>query len=149
MNSFLRRASIENPVIPEATRSVVEEYIQDGFRWFVFDVVSLDNSFKTTEALQFRFGADWLFYPVKISRANQGQTSIELLILTPRMLGTFKGIPVQQISLPHQPISLTAAEVRSLDKGIDDLLGHREDMKLRIWRVDGDFKELNRDILAR
>ncbi len=37
----------------------------------------------------------------------------------------------------------------SLDKKMDDLPGHREDVKLRIWLVRGDFSSFDRDIIAR
>ena len=148
VNDFLRRCSVDNPVIPPRLRRVVQEYLDDGFCWFAFDVVSLENKFKTLEALQYRFASPALFYPVKISRANQGQTSIELLILSPTLLGTFTGIPRSQIQLRHEPVSLSSAEVRSLDKGLDGLLGHRDDVKLRIWQVQGDFSSFDRDIIA-
>jgi len=149
VNDFLRRASVDNPVIPARLRSVVQEYLDDGFCWFAFDVVSLENKFRTLEALQYRFPTSALFYPVKISRSNRGQTSMELLVLSPTLLGTFSGIPRSQILLRHEPVSLTSAEVRSLDKGMDELLDHREDVKLRIWLVRGDFSSFDRDIIAR
>jgi hypothetical protein len=148
VNDFLRRSSVDNPVIPPRLRRVVQEYLDDGFCWFAFDVVSLENKFKTLEALQYRFPTSALFYPVKISRSNRGQTSMELLVLSPTLLRTFTGIPLNQIQLRHEPVSLTSAEVRSLDKGMDELLDHREDVKLRIWRVQGDFASFDRDIIA-
>jgi len=148
VNDFLKRASVDNPVIPPRLRRVVQEYLDDGFCWFAFDVVSLENKFKTLEALQYRFPSTALFYPVKISRSNRGQTSMELLVLSPTLLRTFTGIPRSQIQLRHEPVSLTSAEVRSLDKGMDELLDHREDVKLRIWRVQGDFSSFDRDIIA-
>jgi len=148
VNDYLRRASVGNPVIPPRLRKVVQEYIDDGFCWFAFDVVSLENKFKTLEALQYRFPTSALFYPVKISRSNRGQTSMELLVLSPTLLRTFTGIPLNQIQLRHEPVSLTSAEVRSLDKGMDELLDHREYVKLRIWRVQGDFASFDRDIIA-
>jgi len=149
VNNFLRRADVENPVIPARLRSVVQEYLDDDFRWFAFDVVSLEDTFKTLEALQYRFATPALYYPVKISRANQGQTSMEFLVLSPHLLRDFTGIPLSQVQLRHEPVSLNSSEVRSLDKGIDDLLGHRDDLKLRIWRVEGDFSSFDRDIIAR
>ena len=148
VNDFLKRASVDNPVIPPRLRRVVQEYLDDDFRWFAFDVVELESKFRTLEALQYRFPSPALFYPVKISRSNRGQTSMELLVLSPTLLGTFSGIPRSQIELRHEPVSLSSAEVRSLDKGMDDLLGHREDVKLRIWRVRGDFSSFDRDIIA-
>jgi hypothetical protein len=149
VNDYLRRCSVDNPVIPPRLRRVVQEYLDDGYCWFAFDVVSLESRFKTLEALQYRFVSPALYYPVKISRANQGQTSIELLILSPTLLGSFTGIPRSQIQLRHEPVSLTSAEVRSLDKGMDALLDHRDDVKLRVWRVEGDFDSFDRDIIAR
>jgi hypothetical protein len=148
VNAFLERCNVDNPVIPARLRAVIEEYLQDGYRWFAFDVIELESSFKTLEALQYRFSTPALFYPVKISRSNQGETSMELLVLSPTLLRNFTGIPRSQIWLRHEPISLSSAEVRSLDRGMDDLLGHREDVKLRIWRVLGNFSSFDRDILA-
>jgi hypothetical protein len=148
VNDYLKRASVGNPVIPPRLREVVQEYIDDGFCWFAFDVVSLENKFKTLEALQYRFPTSTLFYPVKISRANEGQTSMELLVLTQRLLRTFRGIPLGEIDLPHDPVSLTSAELRSLDKDMDKLLDHRDGVKLRIWQVEGDFSSFDRDIIA-
>ena len=148
VNDYLKRASVDNPVIPPRLRRVVQEYLDDGFCWFAFDVVSLESKFRTLEALQYRFPASALFYPVKISRSNRGQTAMELLVLSPTLLRTFTGIPRSQIQLRHEPVSLTSAEVRSLDKGMDELLDHREDVKLRIWLVQGDFDSFDRDIIA-
>ena len=114
-----------------------------------FDVVSLESKFKTLEALQYRFATPAMFYPVKISRANEGETSMELLVLTPKMLATFSGIPRSQIQLRHEPVSLTSADVRSLDKDIAGLIGQTvEDVNLRIWVVSGDFASFDRDIIA-
>ena len=48
---------MDNPVIPPRLRRVVQEYLDDGFCWFAFDVVSLENKFKTLEALQYRFAS--------------------------------------------------------------------------------------------
>jgi hypothetical protein len=39
--------------------------------------------------------------------------------------------------------------VRSVDAEIDDLLGRRDDVKLRIWWIQGELQDLNRDLLAR
>lgn len=148
VNGFLRRASVNNPVIPPPLREVVQEYLDEGYGWFAFDVVELESKFRSLEALQYRFPSPALYYPVKISRSNRGRTSMELLVLSPTLLRTFTGIPLRQIELRHQPVSLTSSEVRSLDSGMDDLLGHREDVKLRIWRVQDDFSSFDKDIIA-
>ncbi len=149
VNNYLRKAGVDNPVIPESLTVVVKEYIKEGFTWFVFDVVSLDEKPKTNEAIQYRFKTNSLFYPMKISRTNQGETSVELLVLTQHLLGNFQGIPIEKVEMRHTPISITSDELRSLNEDMDALLGHRKDMKLRIWRIKGDFLSFDKDLIAR
>lgn len=149
VNDYLKRAQAGNPTIPAPLQTSVTEYLREGFTWFVFDVVSLDDRLKTTDALEYRFKTSSLYYPIKISRANQGLTSIQLLVLTPTMLKTFTGIPMERVDLRHLPVSLSSKEVRSLHVGIDDLLGRRDDVKLRIWWIRGAFQDLTRDLLAK
>jgi hypothetical protein len=149
VNDYLKRAQAGNPTIPALLQASVGEYLGEGFTWFAFDVIALDDRLKTTDALEYRFKTPSLYYPIKISRANQGLTSIQLLVLTPTMLGTFSGIPMRRVDLRHMPVSLSSTEVRSLHAGIDDLLGRRDDVKLRIWWIRGTFQDLSRDLLAR
>ena len=149
VNDYLRKSQVDNPVIPGPLRATVQQYLNEGYSWFVFDVVSLETRLRSTDALQYRFKSASLYYPIRISRANQGQTSIQLLVLTPTMLRTFSGIPMARVDLRHKPVTLSAAEVRSVHSEIDDLLGHREGVKLRVWWIRGAFQELNQDLLAR
>jgi len=149
VNNYLHKAGVDNPVIPETLRASVQEYLKEQFAWFVFDVVELDEKPKTNEAIQYRFETDSLFYPLKISRTGRGETTVELLILTPRLLTQFPGIPIKQVELRHQPVSVTAKELQSLNEEMDALLGHRDDMKLRIWRIQGDIEKFDKDLIAR
>jgi len=43
VEKYLKTDGVENPVIPDVLKEVVQEYIEEGFVWFVFDVVSLDT----------------------------------------------------------------------------------------------------------
>ena len=149
VEKYLKTDGVENPVIPDVLKEVVQEYIEEGFVWFVFDVVSLDTEPKTNEAIQYRFKTDFLFYPVKITRTEEGYTLISLLILTPQLLRDFPGIPIEQVQLPHEPVSLTSSELRSLSEEMDALLGHREDMKLRIWEIRGRLSDFKKDLIAK
>ena len=51
----LKSAGAENPKIPKELKTVIAEYLEEGFRWFVFDVVQLEREPKTNEAIQYRF----------------------------------------------------------------------------------------------
>ncbi|MHB9134021.1 MAG: DUF2330 domain-containing protein [Armatimonadota bacterium] len=148
VETYLKKQGVEKPVIPNTLKQSVNEYLQEKFAWFVFDVVSLDVKPKTNDAIQYRFASASLFYPLKISRTDAGNTKIDLLILTPQLLNNFTGIPIKQVRLMHQPIPLTSRELRSLNPDMDTLLGHREDMKLRIWRLEGKLSSFDKDLKA-
>ncbi len=145
VEKYLRSAGIENPMIPEAMKTVVDEYIKEGFLWFVFDVISLDQVLKTNEAIQYQFKTDFLFYPLKITRTGKGYTSIDLLVLTPKLLN----INTRQVRLLHEPISISSKELRSLSEDMDNLLGHRKNMKLRIWNIGGILSEFDNDLIVK
>ncbi len=151
VEGYLKADGVENPVIPEALKEVVAEYIQEGFEWFVFDVVSLDEVPRTIDAIQYRFKTDFLFYPLKIMRNEEGDTSITLLVLTPRLFAEsdFIGLPAKQVLLLHPPVSLSSSELRTLSEEMDELLGRREDLKLRIWEIRGRLSAFTRDLMAK
>jgi hypothetical protein len=149
VETYLKKEGVDNPVVPESMKAVAEQYIKEGFTWFVFDVVSLGEKPITKDAIQYRFRNGSLFYPVKISRTDKGPTSIDLLILTPNLLRTFPGIPLKSIERPHKPVALTHAELKGLNRDMDSLLNHRTGMRLRIWRITGDLSTFDRDLIAR
>ncbi|MFQ5870055.1 MAG: DUF2330 domain-containing protein [Candidatus Zixiibacteriota bacterium] len=149
VEEYLRSAGVENPTIPEGTKSVVGEYLDEGFSWFVFDVVSLDEIPKTGEAIQYRFACESLYYPLKISRTAEGDTSVELLVLTPRLLSNFPALPIGRVKLMHEPIAISSRELRGLNAEMDDLMGSREDLKLRIWQIKGKLSSFDKDLIAK
>ena len=145
---YLRSAGVGNPKISAAMKTVVGEYLREGFKWFVFDVVSLDQVSKTNEAIQYRFKTKSLYYPLKITRTEKGYTSVELLILTPKLLSKFPGYPIQKVRLRHEPVTISASELRSLNREMYVLLGRRKSMKLRIWRIRGKLSSFRKDLIA-
>ncbi len=149
VEKYLKSAGVENPKIPEAMKSVIEEYLKEQFSWFVFDVVELDETPKTNEAIQYKFKSESLFYPLKITRTEEGFTEIELLVLTPKLFNQFPGIPIDEVKLRHKPVSITSEELRSLNEEMDDLLGHQDNMKLRIWEIRGELSSFTEDLIAK
>lgn len=149
VETYLNSLEVENPAIPEGIKEIVEEYMEEKFTWFVFDVVSLNKELRTNDAIQYRFKTDFLFYPVKIMNTEEGYTSMEFLILTPMLLSDFPGIPIEKVKLQHDPISVTSNELSSLSKEMDGLLGHREETKLRIWKISGMISDFTNDLIAK
>ncbi|UCD05387.1 MAG: DUF2330 domain-containing protein [candidate division WOR-3 bacterium] len=146
---YLGTLGVEQDIVSERMRNLIEEYIADDFEWFVFDVISLTEDIVTNEPIQYDFKSDHLYYPLKITSTAEGSTSIELLILTPRLLNRFPSLPIDHIHLPHEPIEITQDELRELNEDMYSLLKGYERMRLRIWELEGELKEFDADLLAR
>jgi len=41
VNDYLKRAGVDNPSVPPPLAAVIDEYLRDGYKWFVFDVIEL------------------------------------------------------------------------------------------------------------
>lgn len=149
VTNYLEQAGVDSATISPAMRGVIAEYLLDDYKWFVFDVVELGTEPVTNDAIQYRFRSDCVYYPLRIMRAEEGDTKIRLLILTPRLLGSFPALPRSRVELPHQPVAITSSELRSLNEDMDELLGHRSDMKLRTWNIRGRLSEFEEDLIAR
>jgi len=148
VEEYLRSMGASNPTIPEPLKQVVDEYLEERFSWFVFDVVSLDEEPKTNEAIQYRFATDSLYYPLKITRTESGETSIELLVLTTSLLSRFSGIPTERVRLLHDPVTISSRELRLLSEEMADLFPDWDAMKLRIWRITGALSSFESDLIA-
>lgn len=148
VEDYLKNAGVDNPVIPEPVKQVIAEYLEDDYTWFVFDVIELGEKPITNDAIQYRFRTGALYYPLRVTRTEVGNTSIELLILTPRLLSRFPAYPKEKVRLMHEPVSITSSELRRLSEDMDDLLEHRDDLKLRIWRITGKLSAFRDDLIA-
>ncbi len=146
---YLKTLDIEQDIVSDKMKQLIEEYIADDFEWFVYDVITLTKDVVTNEPIQYSFQSDHLFYPLKITSTAEGSTSIELLILTPRLLNRFPSLPIDRIHLRHEPIEITQDELRDLNEDMYALLKGYERMKLRIWEIEGELKKFDADLLAR
>jgi hypothetical protein len=147
--TYLEGLGLEGDIVSSEMKELIEEYISDDFEWFVFDVVTLGKETVTNEPIQYRFKTKYLFYPLKITSTAEGATSIELLILTPRLLSRFPSLPIDRIRLKHDPISIVREELAELNEDMHELLKGFERMKLRIWEIQGDLKAFDADLLAK
>ncbi len=147
VEEYLRKAGVDNPSIPEPMKAVVAEYLKDRFQWFVFDVVDVGNEVKTKEAIQYRFPTRSLYYPLRITRSEEGDTRVRLLVLSPELV-RLPDLNGSQVRLAHEPIRITSKELRSLgSKDLTALIKGDHSM-LRIWEITGPLSGFERDILT-
>jgi len=143
VETYLRKTGVNNPTIPDPMKLVVANYLRDKFEWFVFDVVELGKEVKTKDAIQYRFPTTFLYYPLRITRTEEGETLVRLLIISPELLP----IP-NSVHVAHEPIRISPQELSSLgNKDFTDLLKGRNCM-LRIWEVKGRLSGFKKDIIA-
>jgi hypothetical protein len=147
-DDYLRRQGVAKPKIPAPLKPVIGEYIHDGFRWFAFDVVDLGKETVTKDAIQYRFRTNSLYYPLRITRAETGETNVNLLVLTPGLVRMPSGKDLD-VRLVHPPIEITHGELRELDEDLNDLLRYGANLRLRTWHVSGKLSEFRRDIVTR
>jgi hypothetical protein len=148
VKDYLKSLGIEKDVISEEMKELIEEYIKEKFVWFVFDVITLKQETVTNEPIQYHFRTKSLFYPLKITSTGEGDTSIELLILTPRLLQNFPGLPFRRVRLRHDPITITDYELKDLNEDMYKLLDDYQKLKLRIWEIKGELNEFDADLIA-
>jgi hypothetical protein len=152
VDEYLKSAGVENPEIPKELKTVIAEYLEEGFEWFVFDVVQLGRIPKTNEAIQYRFKTPFLYYPLRITRSEEGYTTIDLLILTAETdQYMFHGIPKDRIDFLHEPVPITLEEVKSINKDMYYLFWisfQESEMFLRIWTIKGELSSFVADLIV-
>ena len=147
--NYLQTRGVKGDIVSPEMMGLIEEYVADGFEWFVFDVISLGEKVVTNEPIQYRFNSDRLFYPMKITQTAAGSTSIELLILTPRLLSRFTGLPIESIDLKHEPITIDLDELKMVDEDMYGMLADHQTLRLRIWHLEGELGSFKSDLIAR
>jgi hypothetical protein len=148
VDDYLRKSGVDNPSIPAPLESVVEEYLRDGFKWFAFDVVELGEKTVTKDAIQYRFETRFLYYPLKITRVEKGDTTVDLLILSPRLVAMPRARSVR-VRLVHQPLKVTKQELRGIDEDLYKFLRTQSQVLLRTWEIKGRLSEFRQDLIAK
>lgn len=142
---YLKRSGAKNPTIPPIIEESVRQYLKEGFKWFVYDVVDIGPTVITKDALQFRFKTNRFYYPMRISRAATGNTKIELTVLSNHLFSNYYGLPRKHIHLMHDPIEITREEAARISNEMAALLPLSA--MLRIWSIEGDLKDFDADLL--
>lgn len=174
---YLRTLGVSSPHIPADLAAIVQQYVAEGYHWFVFDVISLLPVPQTNRPIQYRFKSIKLYYPLRITRTAHGKTEIDLWVLArwqPNLLG--QGISRDRIGSSHRRELLLDARTQEslvgldvldpgpsdagdgwmldqwhlkyLDEEIAQFFRNREGVRLLPWRIEGDLQAFDRDLLA-
>lgn len=161
VEKYLRSQGAETPKVPDAIHRAVKRYLNNGFTWFVYDVVELGTDVQTNEPIRFRFQSNCVFYPLTITQTESEVVDIRILLLTQDYLWEYPELPREHIrvGLQHVPdaqriademVILTQQEVQDLSPEINALFGNQDGIKLRIWTLIPEIRgRFHHDLVAR
>lgn len=73
----------------EYIKKIANDYIHRGYKYFVFDIVTVTKDSEPVKPLIFRFKTDKLYYPLKTSNSIGGKGIIQLVLILPGSLGVW------------------------------------------------------------
>jgi len=146
VEKYLKSAGEANPVIPEPMKKLVGQYLEEGFPWFIFDVVQLQSAVRTTDAIEYRFKTDSLYYPLKISSTGDGNSQIDLVVLSRSKL-RIESVSGQWRQL-HRVLTVSESEVSPISSAITSLFTGEPGIMLRQWRIGGRLDAFDKDLKA-
>ena len=146
VEDYLRKAGVENPDLSPEMEAIIGRYIARGYNWFVFDAVELGTDLRTNDPIQYSFPTDRLYYPLEVTSTGEGETEIELMVLTHEPLRYFPEMPHYRVRLDDEVVDISLYELRLLDKELGRLM--RKKSKLRIWKIKGNLAMFRQDLIA-
>lgn len=127
VENFTQAKALPPQVIPKDFRDSVEDYLQRGLNYFVFDVITVTPSPKSITPLLYRFPTEFLYYPLAITGNSvglkQAPNEIQLFILTK---GRLDETPIVETGLVpgvgfDEWIELTPEELNQVSPEVADL----------------------------
>jgi len=80
--SFLESNGVAEGVSMEKFEPVLGDYLNSGFSYFVFDLIEASQQKSSLEPILYKFETSFLYYPLRISSLNPGDSKIILFLLT-------------------------------------------------------------------
>ena len=148
IRDFFKKEGTVRQQISPVLLATIEQYLLDGYHWFVFDVVELGLQLKSNDAIQYRFATDKFYYPMRISATDSGETNIRLVALTERGLSRYIGLPQESIRQAHRKLHVDTAKIANISQEMGSLF-RSETISLQTLRIQGNLKSFDLDVLAR
>ena len=148
LRDFFKKEGTGPQHISPVLLATIEQYLLDGYHWFVFDVVELGLQLKSNDAIQYRFATDKFYYPMRISATDSGETNIRLVALTERGLSRYIGLPQESIRQAHRKLHVDTAKIANISQEMGSLF-RSETISLQTLRIQGNLKSFDLDVLAR
>lgn len=127
--SYTKEMNIsQTSFIREKTRLILEDYLIRKFNYWVFDLVDLYSTARTTEPIAYEFQSSSLYYPMKVSATAKGHVEIILYLIIPEAIGEDE-IPSKMEMARYLPsdqiiqFKVSHDDLAMIDNGISSLFG--------------------------
>jgi hypothetical protein len=134
----------EAPIRPEFVR-IIDSYLKEGFTWFAFDVIVLDDKTQSRQPIEYRFASERVFYPLRISSLERGKTKVDLLVFSSNGAGQFEGLARKHFDVQPR-LQLATKEVETLDKEWKGFFADRTQVAMDQWAIQGKSSKLVSDV---
>lgn len=156
VNNYLKDKGESNPQIPESLTKTINNYLNRGYNYFVFDTIEVGPEPKINQAISYHFKSKELYYPLEITKSDCGISEINLLILTDQNLINYNGIEQNRIKDKTSSVNLNYDQVAYISpniaelftKDIIDLEAEDKNIKLLNWSIKNNLADLDQDLLV-
>lgn len=152
MEDFLENSGVEHEVSLGSFESVIEDYMDRGFRYYVLDLITVSLEEKSVDPILYRFNSDFLYYPLVITSPLGGDTEITLFVLTEDKIELVDYFFFQKASYyllkgSWKPIEfvLSKGDLSKIDLRIGEIFQHKA--WLTVLKFKGKVSWLNRDLM--
>lgn len=154
MNDFLRNNGVNSTTYLGSFESVVEDYMDRGYRYYVLDLITVSPEEQSVDPILYKFSSNFLYYPLVITTPLGGDTEITLFLLTEeRVHQDFSWLtkayyqtfpPLGSSSKPIEFI-LSKGDLAKIDLRIGDLFSYKA--WLTVLRYEGEVNLLDEDLM--
>ncbi|MGM0500554.1 MAG: DUF2330 domain-containing protein [Bacillota bacterium] len=156
VNNYLKDKGEDNPKIPEPLKETINNYINRGYNYFVFDTIEVGPEPEINQAISYQFKSKELYYPLEITKSDHGVSEISLLILTDQNLVNYNGIEQSRVKEKTPSVKLSYGQTAYIStniadlfiKDITDLEKEDKNIKLLNWSIKDDLANFNDDLLV-
>ncbi len=152
---FLESNNVTQRISLEKFEAVIDDYMALGFRFFALDLIQLSADQWSVEPILYQFETSFLYYPLRISSPNLGNTKITLFLLTngkiesdflfsqytPIVKAYYRGLSL------YEPIEFNLPKIylSIIDLRIGEMFP--KDAWLTVMEYEGPMSDLTRDFI--
>jgi len=151
MANFLENSGVDDTVSLGSFESVVEDYMNRGFRYYALDLITVSSEERSVDPILYKFNSDFLYYPLVITSPVGGDTEITLFVLTEdKIVKNYSPFRKVGYRLPKggwTPIEtvLSKGDLSKIDLRIGEIFQYKA--WLTVLKYDGKVNWLNRDLM--